>query len=198
MSIFPLRRRGALSELRLPQDVFEHLPQDESPPADEPEDPIPQEAQDPIEVSPVNELATSLVEHDIADAVRADNPPPPVEPMDMPAPLSQRHLETIDRMVAHLKGDEKRLEQQILEAKRQLADTQLARHGYERNSTELRRGIAVLMRLANVRPPAQRHPKHARAASSEGLREPESEGESGETTQSIQTTAKPQRPRKMH
>jgi hypothetical protein len=200
MSIFPLRRRSALSELHLPDEDFEHLSQgvsrraDEPGPVDEPDEPQePHEPQDPIEVSAVNELATSLVEHDIADAVRADNPPPPVEPMDMPAPLSQRHLETIDRMVAHLKGDEKRLEQQILEAKRQLADTQLARHGYERNSTELRRGIAALMRLANVRPPAPRQPRPARA-SSEGLHGP-ALGEAGEAPR---TAPKPHRPRKMH
>ena len=198
MSIFPLRRRGALSELRLPQEVFEHLPQDEapqdeSPPADEPQEDL-QDPQDPIEVSAVNELATSLVERDIAAAVRADNPPP-VEPMEVPAPLSQRHLETIDRMVAHLKGDEKRLEQQIHEAKRQLADTQLARHGYERNSAELRRGIAMLIRLTNLRSSAPRHPRHARAASSEGLQGPTLEGEAGEATH---TAPKPQRPRKVH
>lgn len=163
MNIFPLRRRDALAELRLPEEVFEHVPQDD-PEGDYEQVEAPEE---PTAVSPVNELATAIVEHDIADAVRADNPPPP-EPVEMPAPLSQRHLETIERMVAHLKADEQRLERQIIDAKRQLADTQLARHGYERNSAELRNGIAVLIRLANTKPPAART-RASRVASSEGL-----------------------------
>lgn len=184
MNIFPIRRRDALAQLRIPEDDFEHVP--ETSPVEEPEV--------LTAVSPANELATTLVERDIADAVRADNPPP-AEPVKMPAPLSQRHLETIDRMVAHLKGDEKRLEEQIVDAKRQLSDTQLARRGYERNSAELRRGIAVLMRLANVRPPAPRQPRAAHAAAT-GLREPVRSGEAGQSA--AVTTLKPRRLRKMH
>ena len=191
MNIFPLRRRDALAELRLPDDVFEHFPQDPPVPVDEP--------QEAPAVSPANELATAIVERDIAEAVSADHPPPPpVEPVEMPAPLSQRHLETIDRMVAHLKGDEKRLEKQIIEAKRQLADTQLARHGYERNSAELRRGIAALIRLANVRPPIPRQPKPARAAaSSDGLRG-SGNGSDGRKAAAPVAMLRPQRRRKLH
>lgn len=160
MNIFPLRRRDALSELKLPDGAFmsEDAGDDGSFPAGEAD-----ELREPIDytaVSPANELATALVERDIAEAVQADNPPPSA-PIEMPAPLSQRHLETIDRMVAHLKADELRLEKQISDARRQLADTQLARHGYERTSAELRRGIAVLIRLASTRPAAPR-PRTAR------------------------------------
>jgi hypothetical protein len=157
MNIFPLRRRDALSELKLPDGVFgsEDEGDDDSFAADEAD-----ELREPVDytpVSPANELATALVERDIAQAVQADNPAPtPSMPIEMPAPLSQRHLETIDRMVAHLKADEQRLEKQISDARRQLADTQLARHGYERTSAELRRGIAVLIRLASTKPAAPR------------------------------------------
>jgi hypothetical protein len=190
MNIFPLRRRDALSELRMPDEVFEHMPpteaDDTSSPLDEPED--------ATEVSPANELATALVEHDIADAVRADNPPP-AEPIEMPAPLSQRHLETIDRMVAHLKTDERRLEKQIMDAKRQLADTQLARQGYERNSADLRRGIAVLIRLANTKPSAPRQPRAARRSPS-SARRGAVENSNSDTAEI--TTLKPRRSRKLH
>lgn len=187
MNIFPLRRRDALAQLRLSEDDFGPLPQPEPSTGEEPEE--------FTTVSPANELATSLVEHDIAEAVRTDNPPP-AEPIKAPAPLSQRHLETIDRMVAHLKGDEKRLEEQIVEAKRQLADTQLARRGYERNSAELRRGISVLMRLANVRPPAPRQPRAPHAAAAHGPREAARGAEASQGA--AVTTLKPRRLRKMH
>jgi hypothetical protein len=159
MNIFPIRRRdAALSELRLSDAVFIPLDNTETEPA------AVYEPEQPIAVSPANELVTEMVEHDIVEAVRSDNasPPPPSEPVEIPAPLSQRHLETIERMVAHLKSDEKRLEQQIFEARRQLADTQLARHGYEMNSANLRRGIGVLIRLAKTRPAASRGSRAAR------------------------------------
>ena len=191
MNIFPLRRRDVLSELRMPEEVFEHMPQGDADDGNTPVD----EPQESIEVSPANELATALVERDIADAVRADNPPP-AEPIEMPAPLSQRHLETIDRMVAHLKTDERRLEKQIIDAKRQLADTQLARQGYERNSVDLRRGIAVLIRLANTKPPVPRQPHAARARSSGSPRK--AAGENGVRDTAQIAILKPRRSRKLH
>lgn len=144
MNLFPVRRRdAALSELKATEPDF--IPIDELP-EDDPEG--------SVEVSPANELATALVELDIAEAVRVDNSAASPT-LVVPAPLSLRHLETIDRMVLHLKADEKRLEQQISDARRQLADTQLARRGFERNSAELRRGIDLLTRDAN-RPAARR------------------------------------------
>lgn len=157
MSIFSMGRRETLSNLRMADEAFVAI---ESPEAELSQ----QDSEQPSDVTPANELATAIVERDIAEAVRLDNPEP-TELIEMPAPLSQRHLETIDRMVAHLKADEKRLERQIADARRQLADTQLARHGYERNSTELRRGIALLLRLANTKPatPRPRRPKSAAA-----------------------------------
>jgi hypothetical protein len=147
MNIFPLRRRDVLSELKLPVESFEPVPDDEA----GVEFPQMEAANEPMDVSPANELATALVERDIADAVRADNPPPP-EPEETPAPLSRRHLETIERMVAHLKSDERSLEKKILDAQRQLADTQLARRGYEKNAAELHSGISVLIKLARTKP----------------------------------------------
>lgn len=182
MNIFPIRRREALAQLRLPTDTFDDLTDDDDPP------PASEGDSSPAKVSPANELATSLVERDIAEAVRADNPPPP-EPIELPAPLSQRHLETIDRMVIHLKTDEQRLEKQIVDAKRQLADTQLARRAYERNSAELRNGINVLTRLANTTP-ATRRPRRAppatppAAAASEGLA-PQSTNDGGATVMAL-------------
>jgi len=165
MHLFPIRRRdAALSELKLSDAVFMPLDGDGEPSAYEPEE--------PIAVSPANELATELVEHDIVEAFRADQPPPPAEPVEVPAPLSQRHLETIDRMVAHLKSDEKRLEQQITEARRQLADTQLVRHGYELNGANLRRGIALLVRYANNKGSSPRRSRAARAAAAEEVQQP--------------------------
>jgi len=140
VNLFPLRRRdAALSELKVPDAVFMPLEtvEDDPLPAAEPEATIP--------VSPANALVTELIERDIVAAVMADCAPP-AEAVDIPAPLSQRHLDTIDRMVAHLKGDEKRLEEQISDARKELADTRLARHGYERSGAYLRRGIAVLAR----------------------------------------------------
>jgi hypothetical protein len=194
MNIFPLRRREALAQLRVPAGDFEDLTDDEygGPPDGE---------APPVEVSPANELATSIVERDIADAVRADNPPPP-EPVELPAPLSQRHLETIDRMVAHLKTDEQRLEKQIVDAKRQLADTQLARRAYERNSAELRNGISVLTRLANTAPPNRRSRRAApvaaqpAAAATDGLA-PQSTDAGGATIMALSTRSSSRR-RKVH
>jgi hypothetical protein len=195
MNIFPIRRREALAQLRLPADEFEDLTDDDGSSA--PED----VTEPPVQVSPVNELATSLVEHDIADAVRADNPPPPT-PIELPAPLSQRHLETIDRMVLHLKSDEHRLEKEILDAKRQLADTQLARRAYERNSAELRNGITVLTRLANTAP-ATRRPRRPTqvstppaAAATDGLALQSTDG-GGATIMTLSTRTASRR-RKVH
>ena len=195
MNIFPIRRREALAQLRLPADEFEDLTDDDGSSA--PED----VTEPPVQVSPVNELATSLVEHDIADAVRADNPPPPA-PIELPAPLSQRHLETIDRMVLHLKSDEHRLEKEIMDAKRQLADTQLARRAYERNSAELRNGITVLTRLANTAPPTRRPRRPApvstppAAAAADGLALQSTDG-GGATIMTLSTRVASRR-RKVH
>lgn len=186
MSIFSLRRRDALSDLRLPPEEFVEVvgTEDEYASMPEPE----------LEPEPANELATAIIERGIAEAVRLDNPPP-IE-VEVPAPLSQRHLETIDRMVAHLKADEKRLEKQISDARRQLADTQLARHAYERNSADLRRGIASLIRLANAKPTAQRTPRAARPspipADGAMTAEPVANGEA------TITVLKPRPRRKMH
>ena len=196
MNIFPMRRREALAQLRMPADDFEDLTDDE-----DTRSAAEYATEPPVEVSPVNELATSLVEHDIADAVRADNPPPPA-PIELPAPLSQRHLETIDRMVLHLKSDEHRLEKEILDAKRQLADTQLARRAYERNSAELRNGITVLTRLANTAP-ATRRPRRPTqvstppaAAATDGLALQSTDG-GGATIMTLSTRTASRR-RKVH
>jgi len=188
MNILPIRRRdGALSELKVSHAVFMPLYNTEVEPAGE--------TGEPVVVSPANELVTAIVERDIAEAVRTDNAPPsPAAPIEIPAPLSQRHLETIDRMVAHLKSDEKRLEQQIFEARRQLADTQLARHGYEMNSANLRRGIGALSRLANTKPSAPRRPRVARTASAALHLKPANDlGEVGGVA-----VAKPRGRRKIH
>jgi hypothetical protein len=151
VNIFPLRRREvALSALKLPEAAFTavDLPATEMLPAGEPEEAAP--------MSPANELVAVLLELDISEAVRADNPPS-ARPAEPPAPLTRRHLETIDRLVAHLKADEDRLRQQISDARKQLADTQLARHGFERNGAYLRRGVTVLVRRSEAKatPPRQ-------------------------------------------
>jgi hypothetical protein len=145
-------------------------------------------------VSLGNELATAMIERDIVEAVRAENPPP--EPVETPAPLSQRHLETIDRMVAHLKSDEKRLEQQISDARKQLADTQLVRHGYELNGANLRRGIAGLMRIASSKASSPRRARAARSSPVEEVRQPNPANDTGEVA-SV-TVMKPRGRRKMH
>jgi hypothetical protein len=168
MNFLPLRRRdSALAQLKVPEADFAPL-------EDEPEILPAEEPEPETEVSPANELVTLLVELDIIEAVREDNPAP-VGPPDA-APLSHRHLDTVDRLVAHLRGDEARLEQQIAEARRRLADTRWVRHGYERTGAELRRGIAL---LTGVRRPAPR--RRTNLAVSENLPQHEAANGSGET-----------------
>lgn len=190
MNIFPIRRRdAALSELKLADAVFLPIGNGE-PAAYDPEMP----ADEDPDVSPATELATAMIERDIVEAVRAETAPP--EAVEIPAPLSQRHLETIDRMVAHLKSDEKRLEQQISDARRQLADTQLVRHGYELNGANLRRGIAALMRIASSKAASPRRARAARSTPLEEVRQPEPANDTGEAAGV--TVMKPRGRRKMH
>jgi len=166
MNIFALRRRDAgLSDLKLPETMFQPVEQID-------DDLLPPEAPgEPLPVAAANELVTALVALDVAAAVRADAPR--AEPPTMPAPLSQRHLETIERMVEHLRADEVRLREQIAQTRRQLADTRLARRGFERNSTELRRGIAALMRQADGDPAAPPRRRPTSPGVLEDLRDPE-------------------------
>lgn len=149
--MFGLGRRQGMAELKMPESSFEHM----GGPPEEEEDTLLDEPDSDVDVSPANELATSLVERDIADAVREGMPPAQEE---VRVTLSQRHLETIDRMVDHLLTDEQRLERQILDAQRELADTQLTRRSYQRNAEELRDGIAKLTKLAETKPPAAAPP----------------------------------------
>ena len=188
MNIFALRRRDtALAELKVVDDAFVRVDSDAGFEADD-------DPQQVTAVSPANELATSVVELDIAEAVRNETLPPS-ETNEIPAPLSQRHLETIDRMVAHLKADERRLEQQITDARRQLADTQLARHGYERNGAELRRGIAALIERTNPRPAAPRKPRRTKAAAPAET-PPEPAADRGDVD--VITVVRPRPERRMH
>jgi hypothetical protein len=64
LNIFAIRRRDALSSLKLPESQFAPLPAVEG-------EAIPDyEPVDPVDVSPANELVTELVALDIAAAVR--------------------------------------------------------------------------------------------------------------------------------
>lgn len=148
MNFFRTRRGVALSALKLPDDAFVPLE------ADDAEAPSVLDQEEFTEVLPPNELVTTLIEMDIAEAVRTDHPERP-QADDTSTPMALLHLQSIDRMVAHLKADEKRLAQEIVDAKKRLADIQLTRRGYEKNSSELRRGIA-----AHVRPKLTRTTRH--------------------------------------
>jgi hypothetical protein len=174
LNIFAIRRRDALSSLKLPESQFAPLPAVEG-------EAIPDyEPVDPVDVSPANELVTELVALDIAAAVRTEHPSS--SPSEMAAPLSRRHLDTIDRMVAHFKDDEQRLERQIEEATRQLADTRLSRHVFERNSADLRQGLAVLTRAAQAKASPRRPPQLTHSSASTTLQLSQHSG--GEAPQS--------------
>lgn len=190
MNFFPLRRRdAALSELKVADTVFMPLAtaENDAPPQDQ--------RQDFVAVSPANALVTELVERDVVAAVMADCVPI-AETTSVLAPLSRRHLDTIDRMVAHLKDDERRLEERISDARKELADTRLARHGYERSGAYLRRGIGILDRRSGVGESVARQITEDGTDLSEALRQPEPANDVGDAAD-VEALTTPER-RQMH